>query len=59
MQAAEIDNLSRIYMDKLYTEQINNLTEKKLDTWLWSCIYQHPYVNEFKTAHFLDENRTP
>jgi hypothetical protein len=42
--------------------QLNKMTiavsdEKELDRWLWCCVWQHPYVNEFKTVHFLAENR--
>lgn len=50
------------YLNTLGIEELNNITlsisdEKKLDSWLWSCIWQHPYVNEFKTIHFLAKNR--
>jgi hypothetical protein len=43
-------------------EELNNVIltvpqEKELDRWLWCCVWQHPYVNEFKTIHFLAENR--
>ena len=36
---------------------IDTKHEKELDRWLWCCIWQHPYVNEFRTVHFLAENR--
>lgn len=43
-------------------KQLNDVTidaehEKELDRWLWCCVWQHPYVNEFKTVHFLAKNR--
>ena len=43
-------------------KQLNDITmsvadEKELDRWLWCCVWQHPYVNEFRTVHFLVENR--
>ena len=50
------------YLHTVGIQELNNITislsdEKKLDSWLWSCVWQHPYVNEFKTIHFLAENR--
>jgi len=43
-------------------QQLNTITialshEKELDRWLWCCVWQHPYVKEFKTVHFLAKNR--
>lgn len=51
-----IQKLSRV--DILYfTDNIyNDAQEKQLDKWLWCCIAQNPYIEKFKTVHFL-ENR--
>jgi len=62
----EQDNLHTSVMAKLnntdikhlVTISINKSDEQELDRWLWSCVWQHPYVNKFKTVHFLAENRT-
>lgn len=59
IRTTEINRLSLAHIDQLYTENIDTPTEKKLDRWLWYCIYQHPYANKFKTTHFLDETRMP
>jgi hypothetical protein len=58
----EIRTRKITYLNSLDMHQLNNLTisvsdEKELDRWLWCCVWQHPYVNEFKTVHFLAENR--
>ena len=61
--------IESIYLSSLYQLQhiaidtfddaiVDDSDEKKLDKWLWCCIWQHPYVNEFKTVHFLAKNRT-
>jgi hypothetical protein len=63
--ASEINNdhtetityLNNIDIRCINTISIDIVNEKKLDRWLWSCVWQHPYVNEFKTVHFLAENR--
>ena len=60
-ELAEMHTDSIIYMSTIDIKKINCITtahEKELDRWLWCCIWQHPYVNEFKTVHFLSENRT-
>jgi len=53
-----INQLILIKINQFNDDLISNDIEKKLDKWLWCCIWQHPYVNEFKTVHFLEENRT-
>ena len=53
-----ITYLNTLDIKKLNKITIDNVYEKELDRWLWCCIWQHPYVNEFKTVHFLAENRT-
>jgi len=60
-ELAEIHTESIIQLSKINIKKANTITithEKELDRWLWCCIWQHPYVNEFKTVHFLSENRT-
>lgn len=52
-----ITRLNSINIKQLSTMIIDNTHEKELDRWLWSCIWEHPYVKEFKTVHFLAENR--
>jgi len=46
-----------IKMHELTLFSLNKSDEKKLDDWLWSCMYQHPHANAFQTAHFLSNNR--
>lgn len=61
----EISQVRTTFITQLNTmglQQLNKMTitvsdEKELDRWLWCCVWQHPYVNEFKTVHFLAENR--
>jgi len=61
----EIDIVHTSFIEKLASSKIKNYNkiavsiqdEKELDRWLWCCVWQHPYVNEFKTVHFLAENR--
>ena len=36
---------------------INLNIEQELDTWLLQCISLHPCINNFKTVHFLQNNR--
>ncbi len=63
--APELDSVQIVCVRELHTMTIdmfddagmNKDNEKKLDKWLWSCIWQHPYVSEFKTVHFLEKNR--
>lgn len=52
-----VSRLNTITIEQLDTVILSILDEKALDRWLWCCIWQHPYVNEFKTIHFLSENR--
>ncbi len=54
---SRVDQLSRVPIDRINVETIDLACEKELDTWLRLCIAQHPYINEFKTVHFLNENR--
>jgi hypothetical protein len=49
--------LNTIDIAAFHTISLTVQCEKELDRWLWSCIWQHPYVNEFKTVHFLLQNR--
>lgn len=53
-----ITYLNTLDMQQLMIATISASEEKELDRWLWCCVWQHPYVNEFKTVHFLAENRT-
>lgn len=55
---AIIARLHMINIQHMSTIEISKSDEKLLDRWLWSCVWQHPYVNEFKTVHFLAQNRT-
>jgi hypothetical protein len=55
---AVITQLNAIKNGQLSNTIINAADEKIVDRWLWCCVWQHPYVNEFKTVHFLAENRT-
>jgi len=57
MHTKLIIQLSTMHMSQLSTIIIDTKDEKELDRWLWCCIQQHPYGNEFKTVHFLAENR--
>lgn len=52
-----ITKLAMVDIKEFAIITIDQLYEKELDRWLWYCIWQHPYVNEFKTVHFLAENR--
>ena len=52
-----ITKLTILDLPQLYEMTISVSQEKELDRWLWCCVWQHPYVNEFKTVHFLVENR--
>lgn len=56
-RADTIAQLNSIDIKQLNAMTIDSTDEKKLDRWLWCCVWQHPYVNEFKTVHFLAENR--
>lgn len=53
-----ITTLNSVSIQQLSNTTITASEEKELDRWLWCCVWQHPYVNEFKTVHFLAENRT-
>ena len=52
-----IAQLKTIAVDRFDETMIDKEAEKKLDKWLWCCVLQHPYANEFKTVHFLEKNR--
>ncbi len=57
---ARTDSITKL--TTLNIKQLNSITisakdEQELDRWLWYCVKEHPYVNEFKTIHFLAENR--
>ena len=52
-----VARLTTIAIKQLSTTVIAATHEKELDQWLWCCVWQHPYVNEFKTVHFLAKNR--
>ena len=52
-----ITQLNVLDINQLDAMTISVSDEKELDRWLWCCVWQHPYVNEFKTVHFLAENR--
>jgi hypothetical protein len=53
-----VTKLNTLDIQQLSQMIIDTIHEKELDRWLWCCVWQHPYVNEFKTVHFLAENRT-
>jgi hypothetical protein len=53
-----ITYFNTLSIEQLIAISISSSDEIELDRWLWCCVWQHPYVNEFKTAHFLAENRT-
>lgn len=53
-----ITRLNALSIQQLMMMIISVSDEKELDRWLWCCVWQHPYVNQFKTIHFLAENRT-
>ena len=50
-----ISQLSIVPIDQFSDNLINEDSEKKLNKWLWHCVWQHPYSNEFKTIHFLEK----
>jgi len=57
IRTERISELNILAIKELSEIIIDTQHEKELDRWLWYCIWQHPYVNEFKTVHFLAENR--
>ncbi len=57
IRTERITQLNNLDIQALSEVIIDTPHEKELDRWLWYCIWQHPYVNEFKTVHFLAENR--
>ena len=59
IRTESITKLNTLAIEELSEMIIDTIHEKELDRWLWCCIWQHPYVNEFKTVHFLAENRAP
>lgn len=61
-EISQIRSISTAQMSALDIQQCDTMTisvsdEKELDRWLWCCVWQHPYVNQFKTVHFLAQNR--
>ena len=56
-RSALVTQLNTIDIKQLNEMTIDTKHEKELDRWLWCCIWQHPYSNEFKTVHFLAQNR--
>lgn len=56
-RSERIMHLTTMSMKQLNGITISSADEKELDRWLWCCVWQHPYVNEFRTVHFLVENR--
>jgi len=50
--------LNEVTIDQFHDALLDGENEKRLDRWLWYCVWQHPYVNEFKTVNFLEQNRT-
>lgn len=52
-----IARLTTLSIKQLNSIAISTKDEQELDRWLWCCVKEHPYVNEFKTIHFLAENR--
>ena len=53
-----IAQLHSISINEFTQSMLDSVNERKLDKWLWLCMVQHPYSNEFKTVHFLEKNRT-
>lgn len=58
LHTQQLQYLATLDIKKLSEITLNSSHEKELDRWLWCCVWQHPYVKEFKTVHFLAENRT-
>lgn len=54
---SSITALCNTRIDLFSDDMVDEEIEKKLHTWLCHCVWQHPYANEFKTVHFLDNNR--
>lgn len=52
-----LQHLANVSIKQLIDITLSASEEKELDQWLWCCVWQHPYVKEFKTVHFLAENR--
>ncbi len=52
-----ISTIGRVKLDQFNDDVFDCEDEKKLDRWLWHCMWQHPYISEFKTVHFLEKNR--
>jgi hypothetical protein len=57
MRSTSIVLLSALDIQQCDGMAISASDEKELDRWLWCCVWQHPYVNQFKTVHFLAQNR--
>ncbi len=54
---SRFDRLSTLPIDRINSKAIDLAYEQELDNWLRCCMAQHPYIDEFKTVHFLNENR--
>ena len=52
-----LNQLQNININMFVISLMTEECEKQLDKWLWCSLWQHPYINEFKTVHFLEENR--
>jgi hypothetical protein len=57
IRSASTAQLSSLDIKQCDAMIISVSDEKELDRWLWCCVWQHPYVNQFKTVHFLAQNR--
>ena len=44
-------------IDILADEDVGLGVEQALDNWLLKCVLMHPYVENFKTIHFLNKYR--
>lgn len=52
-----LNEYAMITLDNIMELSLEKADEKKLDAWLWYCVYEHPYANKFKTTQFLSNNR--
>lgn len=49
----QIEHLQALPLYLLANEVIDDQSEKMLDEWLRSCVYEHPAIRKFNTTHFL------
>lgn len=56
-QAPYFLQLARASIDNIALYPIDLMIEQELDNWLMSCIALHPCIHNFKTVHFLQQNR--